>query len=412
MPTTTTLPVIESTESPADVTAAAEFIRSSAAEKTALYPLGGGTSLDFGLPGKRLGVGLDLGQLNQIVDYPAADMTITVQAGIRMAELNELLAEHGQQLPLDVPHAADATLGGVLATDFSGPRRLGYGTARDYVIGIRAIDGNGQPFAGGGRVVKNVAGYDFCKLLIGSLGTLGVITEVTLKLKPLASDTAMVIVAPHDQSQLETILSGLVTSQTQPVAADWICGTEWQTLASDCGWPDSAIGWLLLMFEGTAVETSWSVDQIEREVRGLAGIKIDRVTTGNHSRILEQLSEFPARESAPIVIKATVLPSRVTEFVALAQRHATSSMQCHAANGIVRMVLPAAPSSGTANLITQHLQPAAAVDSGEVIMLRNRDGEMTPRAIWGSLSGPMELMQRIKRQFDPHDILNPGRFVY
>ena len=121
------------------------------------------------MPGRTL----DLTGLNRIVDYTPRDMTIVVEAGVRMADLAATLAAEGQHLPIDVPRAGEATIGGVVATNWSGPRRYGHGTIRDYVIGIHAVDGRGTPFKGGGRVVKNVAGYDFCKLLTGSLGTLG-----------------------------------------------------------------------------------------------------------------------------------------------------------------------------------------------------------------------------------------------
>src|SRR6185369_14097741 len=112
--------------------------------------------------------------------------------GITMQALAELLAKERQRLPIDVPQAEQATIGGVIATNWNGPRRFGEGTVRDYVIGISAVDGRGQPFKGGGRVVKNVAGYDFCKLLTGSLGTLGIITQLSLKVKPRTECTAAI----------------------------------------------------------------------------------------------------------------------------------------------------------------------------------------------------------------------------
>ena len=119
-------------------------------------------------------------------------MTITVEAGVTMRTLADLLAKERQRLPVDVPQAERATIGGVIATNWNGPRRYGEGIVRDFVIGISAVDGRGLPFKGGGRVVKNVAGYDFCKLLTGSLGTLGVITQVTLRLKPIPEQSALV----------------------------------------------------------------------------------------------------------------------------------------------------------------------------------------------------------------------------
>ena len=113
------------------------------------------------MPAKTPGLALSLARLNRVVDYPARDLTITVEAGITLAELDALLVTEGQWLPIEVPQPPRATLGGVVATAWSGPRRYGWGQVRDYVIGISAVDGRGLPFKGGGRVVKNVAGYDF-----------------------------------------------------------------------------------------------------------------------------------------------------------------------------------------------------------------------------------------------------------
>src|SRR5262249_16100523 len=130
------------------------------------------------------GIGVDLRDLDQVIDYPVRDMTITVQAGITMAKLQAILAVENQQLPVEVPWSEQATLGGAMDVDVSGPRRYGYGTLRDYVIGISFINAEGQEVKAGGRVVKNVAGYDLMKLHIGALGTLGIIAQVTLKLRP------------------------------------------------------------------------------------------------------------------------------------------------------------------------------------------------------------------------------------
>src|SRR5262249_22812669 len=150
----------------------------------AIYPLGGRTMLDLGLPPTRPGLAIDLRRFDAVIDYPARDMTVTVQAGLTVAKLQALLAAENQRLPIDVPHAEQATLGGALAANVSGPRRYGFGTLRDYVIGISVVNDEGQEVKAGGRVVKNVAGYDLCKLYVGSLGTLGIITQVTLKLRP------------------------------------------------------------------------------------------------------------------------------------------------------------------------------------------------------------------------------------
>ena len=136
----------------------------------------------------RPGIGLSLAKLNRVVDYPAADLTITVEAGMTIAELTRRLAAQRQRLPIDVPQPDRATVGGAVAVNAAGPRRYAYGTMRDYLLGFTAVDGTGRLFSGGGRVVKNAAGYNMCRLMAGSLGTLGVITQVTLMVRPLPRD--------------------------------------------------------------------------------------------------------------------------------------------------------------------------------------------------------------------------------
>src|SRR5437588_1408519 len=194
---------------------------------TPLYPIGGGTSFDYGLPAKASGNALSLQKLNRVIDYPARDMTVTVEAGVTMKALADLLATERQRLPIDVPQAQRATIGGVIVTNWNGPRRYGEGTVRDYVIGIGAVDGRGQPFKGGGRVVKNVAGYDFCKLLTGSLGTLGVITQVTFKVRPVTEQFNLMACAVETSGKAEKLLAALVTSATTPVAVELLAGPAW-----------------------------------------------------------------------------------------------------------------------------------------------------------------------------------------
>src|SRR6266852_7439154 len=193
-----------------------DLVRRAAAEGSAIYPLGGRTMLNFGLPPSKPGIAVDLSHLHQVLDFPARDMTITVQAGITIRRLQEITAAENLRLPIDVPLADRATLGGAIATNTSGPRRYGFGTLRDYVIGISVINDEGQETKAGGRVVKNVAGYDLCKLHVGALGTLGVISQVTLKLKPLPEHQTLIGV--RCEENLATLLNRLHETRTRPVA--------------------------------------------------------------------------------------------------------------------------------------------------------------------------------------------------
>ena len=174
---------------PATAAELGDLVREAAAAGQGLYPVGGRTTLDLGLPPLKPGFAVDTRGLDRVIDYPARDMTITVQAGITIGGAAAARSPpKNQWLPVDVPLPDRATLGGAIAANASGPRRLGYGTLRDYVIGISFVADDGGEVKAGGRVVKNVAGYDLMKLHVGALGTLGVVTQVTLKVKPRPED--------------------------------------------------------------------------------------------------------------------------------------------------------------------------------------------------------------------------------
>ena len=390
----------------------ASTIRDANAHHFAVYPLGGETSLDFGLRARQPGVGLSLRGLGQVIDYPARDMTVTVNAGITMRALAETLSEEHQWLPVDAPAAERATLGGMIATNHSGPRRYGFGTLRDYVIGIQAIDGRGQPFQGGGRVVKNVAGYDFGKLLIGSLGTVGIVTQVTLKVKPRPESSRLVSCQVETVDKAEQLLSAIANSETTPSAVEWLVGPAWdrESARLDDG---SAMGNLVVGLEGTSPEVDWMGAQLEQEWKGL-GVEIRQVWEPDQAlHLWQQLTDFPAQPGAPLVVKVSVLPSRVTEYVALLRElDEECSIQVHAGNGILRARFSESMPSDVGKLLVAQLHPTAVNMGGSAAVLSSTSTELTRQAMWGSRTAAVTMMEEIRKQFDPAGILNPGRYLY
>ena len=177
-----------------------------------------------------------------MIDYPAADMTITVEAGMTLAALRAVLAEKGQRLLVDAPQPDRATLGGIFATNTSGPRRFGAGRPRDQIIGVSFVTSDGALVKGGGRVVKNVAGYDFPKLLTGSIGTLGIITQMTLKVRPIPEASALVWVPMPDVEALGPTLDRLNTSATRPIALELLNPTGARLVGEALGLPTSRLG--------------------------------------------------------------------------------------------------------------------------------------------------------------------------
>ena len=387
--------------------------------ETPVYPLGGATSLNFGLPAKADGVGLSTASLNKVIDFPARDLTITVEAGITMAELSAALAQEKLCLPIDVPQPEAATLGGVIATNWNGPRRYGQGTVRDYVIGIAAVDGRGKPFKGGGRVVKNVAGYDFCKLLTGSLGTLGIITGATLRLKPIPQRSTLMAVRVESYEQAENLLTELVHSTATPTAIELLCGPPWNDdpaigpLLSDASTGSQPMA-LVVGLEGSEGEVKWMIETLGRTWQAQGASSSVTLLDEDASALWKRLADFPQAGGPPLSIKASMMPSRVVEFIAAARVcDPQCAIQAHAGSGVVIVNFSEFPAAGLSRTLVQQLAPIAAKGRGNVVVLANPGGsEMTHQSVWGGTGSPFALMTEVKRQFDPKNILNPGRFVY
>ena len=404
MPSPSTDLPLRETLAPADSAGVSEVLRSACASVTPVYPIGGGTSLAYGRPATREGIGLSLAGLNRIIDYPARDMTITLEAGVTMTALSSLLRAENQQLPVDVPAADKATVGGVLAANWNGPRRLGYGPLRDYVIGIEAIDGRGMPFHGGGRVVKNVAGYDFCKLLTGSLGTLGVITRVTLKLRPVPAARGALACSCSDWSQADQLLAKLVESNLRPVAANLLAGAE--------GVPEESIA-LYVVFEGSEAEVSWQMETLEALWATLKVSHVRQLDAHAAAAHLQQCVEFPAAAEAAAVLKMAIVPSGVPAIMAAASAvDPACQLLAHAGNGIVFASFPTEPAD-LGRAMASQLRPLAASLHGYVTLVsRAAGGELTHQMVWGGLGNSLTYMARVKQQFDPSGILNPDRYVF
>lgn len=387
-------------------------MRAAYADGMPIYPIGGGTSLEYGLAAKKQGLGLSLANINRLIDYPARDMTVTVEAGIAMSMLAELLAGERQWLPIDTPQPEQATLGGVIATAFSGPRRYGWGTMRDYVIGIRAVDGRGMVFNAGGRVVKNVAGYDFCKLLTGSLGTLGVITQVTLKIKPIPEASAFVVCGVPDLVAAERVLASLVHTRTAPAAIELLAGPQWEQSVINPALGSAAQ--IAVGVEGTASEVAWMTGQLSTDLAAQSGTNIRTLRDEEARELWARLRDFPAAAGSPLVVKASIRPSAVTGFVhRLLRLDPSVSIQAHAGNGIVIAQFNEFESANVSRQLVGDLQPAAQAAGGHIVVLSSTfGGDLTRQAWWGAATDATHWMQSVKKQFDPKGLLNPGRYIY
>ena len=192
--------------------------------------------------------GIDLRDLNRVVAHAPDDMTVTVEAGLALDQLQSELARRRQWLPIDPPNPERLTIGALLATNASGPRRFGYGTIRDYLIGIKVVLSDGRVIQSGGRVVKNVAGYDLAKLFIGSHGTLGVIVEATFKLRPLPEAEQFIQARFESLPDAGRMVDALLAAELTPVVLDM------HAPARDCG---PSTFFIVLGFAGTREDVEW-----------------------------------------------------------------------------------------------------------------------------------------------------------
>ncbi|HET6317935.1 MAG TPA: FAD-binding oxidoreductase, partial [Chloroflexota bacterium] len=204
----------------------AQALRAADEAGQAVAPVGGGTQLELGMPPRRVDVALHTGGLNRIVEYEPADLTMTVEAGMQFRDLQAALGKHGQFLALDPAVEPHATIGGIIATNASGPLRFSYGSARDLVIGTRVANADGTVTRAGGRVVKNVAGYDLNKLHIGALGTLGIIVELSFKLAPIPPSLATVVGQFSTLQGVADAVGAVLHSPLSPLAIEVLGDTK------------------------------------------------------------------------------------------------------------------------------------------------------------------------------------------
>jgi glycolate oxidase FAD binding subunit len=387
------------------------IIAKASAERSAVFALGGRTMLDLGLPPSRPGIGVDMRSLNQVIAYPARDMTITVQAGITIAKLQGILAEENQRLPIDVPLADRATLGGAIAANASGPRRYGFGTWRDYVIGISLINDEGHEVKAGGRVVKYVAGYDMAKLYIGSLGTLGIISQATLKLKPRPEEQALMILECPAES-VKSILDRLHASKTRPVCIELLNPAAVQAINKQTPGllPESAQWMIIVGFEDNSQAVAWQIEQLikERLPESTSGLLTRFSVTADP--LWKALIDFPLQPDSTLSFKANMVSSATADFCLHAEELIPGiQIQAHAGNGIVIGHIVDLGTLSQVRATLERLQAAAIAGQGNIVVTRCRPEWKRELAIWGVPRPDAWLMRAVREKLDPHQLFNPGR---
>jgi len=413
---------------PADGAQIAEILRFAAAEKLGVIPTGSGTKLGIGSPPGRYDISLDVSRMNRVLAYDPQDLTLGVEPGVRIEALLGTLAEKKQFLPLAVPFSDRATIGGIAAANSSSPLRHAYGGVRDFCLGMEFVSGEGIQAKSGGRVVKNVTGYDLHKLLIGSLGTLAVITRVNFRTFPMppAQETFVASFSTAEAAFdfCRTVSHSVLTPQIVEVADP---GAERLLFSGEVSARIEPGTWSVIL---SAAGQGAVVERHARELGHLATAanaeEFAPLAESEAIPVLTRIREFPKLilEAAPgaaifrIGVAPTMMATLLRKLRDLASQNKLELVSLARASGILYAAfLPGEDSpDAPASLITaipEAFQACGqiAIPASAMLEWCSTSVKAAVGGVWGPSRPDFELVRRVKHAFDPQNVLAPGRFA-
>ncbi|HEX6184921.1 MAG TPA: FAD-linked oxidase C-terminal domain-containing protein [Pyrinomonadaceae bacterium] len=400
-----------------------EVLRAAERERWSVIPVGTGAQSDVGDgPCGARTVLLKTTRLSRLVEHEPADLVATAEAGMTLADFNREVGRAGQWLPLDPPGGGAVTLGGMVATGAAGAQSLGYGAPRSHVLGMKVALAGGRVIRVGGRVVKNVAGYDLCKLFTGSHGTLGVILEITFRLRPRPRREATLVARSEDLGELVGASRALVTSQLLPVAAELLSPAMASTVGLTRGSSAEGSYHMLARFAGTEAAVEYQLARAA-ELVGESAKGAEILTEEDDEAVWTGLAGRTSTGGAAhgLLWRASVLPAALgallTRLPKAVENASSNRWHAGAGDGRLRVYEETPRESGTAGederravRFLEEMRGAARESGGALVVERAPSPLMRELDAWGLTESASFLMGRLKEQLDPSDTFSPGRF--
>jgi glycolate dehydrogenase FAD-binding subunit len=381
---------------PGSIEETSELMKLASQEGLTAAARGSGTKMSLGNPPRDLDLILSTVRMNEIIEHTPGDQVVRVQAGLKLQDLQEQLASANQVLAIDPPERG-ATIGGMVAANSSGPRRFQYGTIRDLIIGITVVLPDGTVAKAGGKVVKNVAGYDLSKLFTGSLGTLGIIATCNFRLHPRPEATRTVAVELDDT--LSAGKAAQVAMHAQIVAS-----------AVELHWSEEG-KLLTVLIEGIPPGVEAQAETVSFLLKEFGEVR----TLSNEE--VENLGPLdpPGVGDEEVAIKIAHPPAELTGVLdsalgATERRSVTPRITGHAGTGVTYVALSGGDEEARVQVV-EELREIWVRRGGSVIVRKSPSSTKRRLDVWGPAGDYLGLLQRVKDKFDPRDVLNPGRFV-
>jgi glycolate oxidase FAD binding subunit len=412
--------------SPRTIDEVSKVVAHANQQHLSIIPRGNGTKMGMGGIPKKIDIILSTSWLNRITDSDCENLTLSAECGITLNEVQKSLAKVGKGyfLPLDPPYTEKATLGGIVAANSSGPKRLLYGTVRDLIIGTKAVFPNGDIVVSGGKTVKNVSGYDMCKLLIGSYGTLCILCEMTFKLIPLPEKEGTLLLSFAKLEEADGFVRELRGSQLIPSSIEILNAMAVQKMKYSMSMPPNGNYLVAIGLEGVAESIDRQVSEMSEMGKKYGVIETMTLDSEKHQTFWIAIRDFAERLTETYVnlicLKSNVLISKIGEMLGSYEKIARESgidcaFICHSGNGILySYILPGKNFRSKIESFVELIKKLTSevvknegnlvVESSPLLIKKNVD-------VWGQSRGDYLVVGRLKEQIDPVGILNRGRFV-